>query len=380
MMTTRFLRLFCAVLVAISAQRVVSEDTTSGSADAIGKAATFLWAQQAEDGSWPSKTYGVLKTGQALTPFVLLTLQRVPGEIFAPPKENLNRALAYIRKNINAEGALGLSDPLIAEYPNYATALAVVALAHSKPAQGSADAKLIDRMIAYLKSQQLNGDGGKGWKVSDPAFGAWGYGGVPIKAPESGHADLSITRYVLEALRAWKPEEHETAFRDARRFISRLQNLTIPRHDHLPIGDGGFFFSNVLPDANKAGKDGDRFKSYGTATADGLLSLYACKADSLCIDAASNWLLDHHGAGGVPGVPAGGEKAWDQGIRFYYSGVSALALSRVKTDKDWRKPLREFLLQSQRADGSFANANLVVKEDDPLIATPLALLALIHSR
>ncbi|HYF49419.1 MAG TPA: prenyltransferase/squalene oxidase repeat-containing protein [Planctomycetota bacterium] len=348
--------------------------------NAMKKAAAYLWAQQAEDGSWPSKTYGVLKTGQALTPFVLNALMQVPEEIAPAPKEKVEKALAYVRKNVNADGVLGLSDPLIAEYPNYATALAVVVLARTKPAKDSDDAKLLDKMVAYLKTQQLNGDGDKGWKPSDPAFGAWGYGGVPVKKPDAGHADLSVTRYVLEALRAWKQAEHDGAFKDARRFLARLQNLKIPKHDHPPIGDGGFFFSTVLPDANKAGKDGDSFKSYGTATADGVLALRACKADSISLEAAERWLLKHHQSGGVPGVPADGEKRWDQSIRFYYTGASAPALRGTESDKDWRKPLREFLLKSQREDGSFVNDNLVVKEDDPLIATPLALIALIHSR
>ena len=36
-----------------------------------------------------------------------------------------------------------------------------------------------------------------------------------------------------------------------------------------------------------------------------------------------------------------------------------------------------FLVKSQRPDGSWANENILVKEDDPLIATVFALNALI---
>src|SRR5258708_6568718 len=47
----------------------------------LRRATEFLWAQQAEDGGFHSKTYGLLKAGQALTPFVLDALLDGP----APP-------------------------------------------------------------------------------------------------------------------------------------------------------------------------------------------------------------------------------------------------------------------------------------------------------
>ena len=40
----------------------------------LNKATAFLQAKQSADGAWRSETYGLLKSGQSLTPFVLFAL------------------------------------------------------------------------------------------------------------------------------------------------------------------------------------------------------------------------------------------------------------------------------------------------------------------
>src|SRR2546422_11529957 len=87
----------------------------------LARAADYLWAQQGDDGGWHSRTYGLLRSGQSLTPFVLEAVLHVS----APPTR-VDRAIAFIRANVRG-GALGLADS-IPDYPNYATALAVSAL------------------------------------------------------------------------------------------------------------------------------------------------------------------------------------------------------------------------------------------------------------
>src|SRR4051794_21115208 len=83
----------------------------------IERGCRFLWSQQGEDGGWHSHTYGLLKSGQSLTPFVLNQLLQ---SCQAPPAA-VDRALAFIKRNTNREGALGKADPLLYDYPNYAT-------------------------------------------------------------------------------------------------------------------------------------------------------------------------------------------------------------------------------------------------------------------
>src|SRR5262245_30560825 len=68
---------------------------------ALRRAARFLWSQQAGDGGFHSATYGLLRSGQSLTPFVLLPLLNVPETEFSPPKGGLQRAIEFIRANTN---------------------------------------------------------------------------------------------------------------------------------------------------------------------------------------------------------------------------------------------------------------------------------------
>src|SRR5438309_10819228 len=95
---------------------------------ALARAAEYLWSQQSDDGGWHSHTYGLLRSGQSLTPFVLEALLEIPPDIHPVPQTKLDRALAFIRNNTQPDGALGMADPGIPDYPNYSTALAVSAL------------------------------------------------------------------------------------------------------------------------------------------------------------------------------------------------------------------------------------------------------------
>jgi hypothetical protein len=131
--------------------------------------------------------------------------------------------------------------------------------------------------------------------------------------------------------------------------------------------DGGFYFSPVNPEINKAGESGGRFVSYGTATADGVLALRAAgvRDQDSRIAKAITWLRDHHQPDRAPGFEAGSEQPWGSGLRFYY----AHAISRVLPDLPVELP-------QQSSDGSFRNSVNLVKEDDPLIATAFALYVL----
>src|SRR5438105_14911549 len=79
-------------------------------------AARFLWAQQAEDGGFHSATYGLLRSGQSLTPFALGALLQVPDSVLPTPRAAVDRALLFIKKNTNADGALGRMDAASADY------------------------------------------------------------------------------------------------------------------------------------------------------------------------------------------------------------------------------------------------------------------------
>lgn len=134
------------------------------------------------------------------------------------------------------------------------------------------------------------------------------------------------------------------------------------KHFQRP-SDGGFYFSTVNPEINKAGEANGHFASYGTATADGLLAFRAAGVSDQDVRSAKaiQWLKDHHQPDRAPGFEGTAREAWGSGLRFYY----AYAISRAM-------PGLPVTLPPQDANGSFRNPNKMVKEDDPLIATAFA--------
>ncbi len=311
---------------------------------ALARGADYLWRQQGKDGGWHSRTYGLLRSGQSLTPFALNALLRLPNA----PQAGVGRAVRFILANTNRHGAVGMSEPDIPDFPNYSTALSVCALRRAgwegwRP------------MVEYLRGQQFAQR--NGWKPADAAFGAWGMGGEVRTPPDTGHVDLSMTRHVLEALRAGGVAVSDPAIQAARIYVERCQNP-----------DGGFFFSTTEADTNKAGELGKLYRSYGTTTADGVLALVAAgysRGDRRVV-AATRWLREHHRGMAVAGFVGPAYDRWPEGLAFYYAAAVRAAVGVDVTGE---------LERRQRADGSWSNAENLVKEDDPLIATPFAILA-----
>jgi hypothetical protein len=326
----------------------------------LARAADYLWSQQADDGGWHSQTYGLLRSGQALTPFVLGALLEIPDQ---PAPAKVDRALAFIRSKTQSDGALGMADPGIPDYPNYATALAVSAICRARRPGWEAQVK---PMVAYLRAQQFTEQ--NGWHPADPVYGAWGMGGGRRTPPDTGHVDLSMTRYVIEALRDAGVPASDRIFEQARMFLGRCQNFD---------ADGGFFFSTTEFDTNKAGHDGKRFRSYGTTTADGILALLALglPRDDPHVAAAQRWLTEHHRDVEVPGFTGAAYQRWPRGLSFYYSSAAAQAFRALGINAG--SGIADGLMKTQRPDGSWANPENLVKEDDPLIATAFAVRALV---
>jgi squalene-hopene/tetraprenyl-beta-curcumene cyclase len=335
----------------------------------LARAAGYLWHQQAEDGGWHSHTYGLLRSGQALTPFVLEALLEIPPDAYDLPQAKLDRALAFIQSKMQPDGALGMADPGIPDYPNYSTALAVSALARARRPGWKMQ---VQPMVAYLRAQQFTEQ--NGWHPADEVYGAWGMGGGRRTPPDTGHVDLSMTRYVMQALRDADVPSSDPMFQQALVFLERCQNFDPEQSDQA---DGGFFFSTTEFDTNKAGQDGKRFRSYGTTTADGILALLAAglPPNDPRISAAGRWLMARHQDMTVPGFVGAAYQRWPRGLSFYYSSAAAQAFRSLHVDIG--SSLAEELKRTQRGDGSWANPENLVKEDDPLIATGFAVRALV---
>lgn len=354
----------------------------------LADAAEWLWNQQAKDGGWHSQQYAFLRSGEAMTPVVLSALWEVPETVYPKPPKAMERALKFIRLHVNELGMIGLSDPEIPEYPNYATAYALSCLVR---AENPADMQLITRMANYLATEQYRTE--NGFPMDHLAYGGWGFGGYYPEG-STGHMDIAHTRRALAALqlagqtdkqvfrraeiflRLVQKRPEETRFQPAKQIPQELTNRPVPY-------DGGFYFSPIVHDANKgretrlAGRP--YFASYASATCDGVLALLDCGVpanDQRVVDGVA-WLKDHPRLDYPEGIPEQHPEPWGDSIRFYHLAVRAEVYSALDWPGGWRKALGRELADHQRGDGSFQNRDShLMKEDDPLMCSALAVTAL----
>jgi hypothetical protein len=368
---------------------------------ALRRACEYLWSQQAADGGWHSEQYSMLRSGQALTPFVLHALLEVPESICPRPAGGVERALVFIRSHVDEHGALGTADPDIVEYPIYSTAYAIECLVKTNAVADDVD--LVFRMTTFLADAQFCTE--NGFHEADAAFGGWGFN-RPLQHGQSGHMDLAHTRRALDALAAmdrWNPTcipfyDRPGAIHRAEQFLRLVQKHpdAAARQPHAggqsgtqvsTIFDGGFYFSPVVVAANKGreetGEDGAaHFRSYATATCDGILALLAAGVphDDERVTSAIEWLAAHDDLAYPQGVPTDYPEPWGEAIRFYHYAVRAEAYAALDWPGDWRARLTALVAKTQAEDGSFRNtASPLMKEDDPLLCTALAVVALGHS-
>src|ERR1700676_527512 len=100
-------------------------------------------------------------------------------------------------------------------------------------------------MAEYLRAQQFTEQ--HGWHSADPVYGAWGMGGGRRTPPDTGHVDLSMSRYVIDAFRIAGVPVSDPALQAAHTFVERCQNFGPKKPGDL---DGGFFFSTTEFDTN----------------------------------------------------------------------------------------------------------------------------------
>ena len=121
----------------------------------------------------------------------------------------------------------------------------------------------------------------------------------------------------------------------------------------------------------------DRFRSYGSMTADGvraLLRLGAPPDDPRVVRAAA-WLDAHFDPAQNPGdFPPVAEVR--RASAYYYWTWTAAHAMRALGRRDWASPLAAELLRRQLPDGSWKNPASEMREDDPVVATSFAVAAL----
>ncbi len=359
---------------------------------ALAAGARYLVAHQSPDGAWRSELKGPFKDGDSLTPLAVLALQQCGPE--GAVRGARERGADYLAAMIRPDGSID-PGPRGLSYPVYTASLSVVALSDpsKEPRRAACDA-----WLKYLRDRQLTED--RGWKQADRPYGGWGYCAVLPRKPPPGEfgpplleANLSATRFALQALAAAGCSSDDPALKKALVFLRRCQNYHDEEADRdAAFDDGGFFF--IYDDAvrNKAGAAGkdrlgrERFQSYGSTTADGLYALQLCEvsADDARHQAARGWLAMNFSAKSHPGAYASHRERDREAVYYYYAWAAALALRgsrasvlETKTGKVvWSEAVADVLLSRQKDDGSWVNDLEQVREDDPLVATPLAMAAL----
>jgi len=341
----------------------------------------YLVSTQSHDGAWRSDVRGAFREGDALTPLVLRALREIPEDL--QPRGTIGRGLNWMR--YLARRVEAAPEPWSeVRYPLF-TACHAARLGDQAGSSGL--------WTGLLHRLQLSG--GLGWPERDPRAGGWSDAAAPVRftgpqeLADMNNPNISATACALDGLAG---AAHSEIRRDAHAFIGHCQNFPSDSAPDDELEDGGFFFALDDPIRNKAGAAGNerngrcRFRSYGSATCDGLFALVACglPAQHPRIHAAAGWLRRHAGGSPHPGDWPPGRRAGAAGLEFYFAQAYARSLRWIRASmpslRDWsreqRKLLTASLLARQSGDGSWVNPEPESFEDDPLLATAFALRAL----
>ena len=327
--------------------------------DAALKSGTqVLLGLQKPDGAWKSLRYPVFKDGYSLTPMVCLALQ-AGGAPAAAITKGGDFMLGMTRE---AEQKL--------IFPVYCLAMCLVAFADKTDARWKAKR---EEITGYIRQQQLTAE--LGWSPEDLPFGGWGESIKPYEKPAPGRPieenrapNLSNAMFALEALRASGLDEKDPALQSGLKFVERCQNFGDGK-------DGGFYFSPTHQKQNKAGE----FHSYGSTTADGVRALLAAgvNVDSPRVQAARKWLIQNFDPDKNPGEFPEARRRWRDGLLYYWGWSASLALLKTTPPGErralWATELADAILSRQKPDGTWSNPEALLLEDDPLVATFMAI-------
>ena len=301
----------------------------------------FLLRHQSDDGAWRAETYGAFRDGRALTPHVLRSLARFDDPALAAAK----------RKAVSWLLARG-SDDLFDAFPVH-----IASAVLESAARIAALAPLQPVAVKRLLSLQT-------------PSGAWSYSPVPVAASASPAPmqQTNLSAIAIDGLRA--AGGHLDAMVRALPFVRSCQNHGT---GNPAFDDGGFFQMPLDPTRNKAGRAGTdqqgkpRFTSYAAATADGLRCLLSAGAPPYSPDvlAARHW-LDRF---------SWSQAALPADLAYYCAPGISLAASLPGGSSRTVKSMRQELSKAALPDGSWKNPAAEMRENDPIVATALAIEA-----
>ena len=356
---------------------------------AIAKGLTWLLAQQAADGGWHSTTYGQLKDGAAITALALDAISRTgqSGKLPMAQADAVAKGFAFLRRGLDKRGTIAGPDGSL-DFPTYAAALWLRAARRLGLASELHDER--SKVVEYLLAAQVAQP--RGFEADSPSYGGWDFLGKGDAQGITTGTNISVTCFVLEALSEELASEWASG---ERKQASGGRKPTEPLAAAIVLGKaytlrcqqpgGGFAFTCEPASLNNKAAFLDpkltQPRPYGTATCDGIRALVACglKPADEPLAKALAWVVPRPGLEAVPGfetLPP--EAGWHRGLRYYYYASLARAIAHFAAPD--REPRREALVKHvaelQHKDGYWKNESDRMRENDPLIATPLALAAL----
>lgn len=331
----------------------------------------YLMSQQGEDGGWHSETYGSMRQGAAITSLVLYALSHAPPAEVERHRESIARACEFLRVGFSKKGFVANQDGS-ADFPTYATSLLLIASSRIELPLSEKERRTLAEFVAAAQLTQTREFG-----PDSIHHGGWDLMGAQRIIGQTSGTNVSISRIACEALAVADGKKYRPNLQRARVWAERIQDLST----------GGFYFT---PDANSnnnkalGDKDEDdaiKPRPYGTASCDGLLLLIATgvKTDHPRVAGVIKWLAKHSSVEAVPGFRGKAKKTgWQDGLRFYYYSALSASLEHLPPElaRARARAMASLLAKQQFEDGRWMNSSDRMRENDPLIATSFAVIAL----
>lgn len=388
------------VASATSTALAIDPEHAARAEEMSAKAIAWLRTQQDQDrGGWSIPPEGPVFP--AMTGLVLNGMLMEPGIDATDP--DIAQGLAFILSYAQEDG--GIYDQVLA---NYNTSICLSALARAKTEDAERvipGAQAFLRGLQYGESADVTTPAGTETKVvtrDHPFYGGVGYG-------NHGRPDNSNLNLMLQGLHDSGVEGNDVAFQRALVFLARTQMLDSV--NDMPYADlsnqGGFVYATspnaesvdrlvgqsqagMIDETLDNGQQISRLRAYGSMTYAGFKSyLYAdLTRDDPRVVAAYQWLKQNYTLEENPGIGTDG--------MYYYFVTFARAMDawneptievtiagsgddRTET-RDWANDLIDRLAALQNEDGSFKSVDDRWMENNQVLITSYALLALQHAR
>jgi len=338
---------------------------------AFTAACAWILSQQSTDGRWCSDTYGVLRSGVGTTAITLEALSELKPQAGSREHAAFLKGITAVTSSVSSTGLIQSPDGR-SDSPVYGTALLLSASDRLQPLPANVRRRLV---AGLLNAQQIPSNG---WPQQAVGRGGWGVEPDPATV-DSNPANLSVTVHVLRVLTA-----KESLSSDARDEVKRFLNHC--RNERLEPDGGFWFFPRLNDELNKGGvflnESGEiQPHSYSTATSDGIQALLSLEfpRDGKDCDAALTTFA-RQPLIPVPALPTSADEILPplSGLYFYHAATFSTLWAETRDPRllSKRNQVIQQLLATQREDGRWENPVAWMREDDPIIATALAVIAL----